>query len=459
MKKIIVIGAGVGGSACAALLKKAGHQVVVLERHGFAGGRCSAFSQEDFRYDFGVHMFSRGERGPHGEINRRLGGNLRWITRDPASRVIGRNEFDFPLNIKSLWRQYRLAGDLGVKIKNYAGGYRMLRSLFSGRNAEANDGARLSDYVSRHTDDERLHLFINCLSQLYFALSYHQASAGEFIWCFSRMFKDASFGYPAGGSGRIAETFIDALKRNGGTVHYDSAVKRIIVENGRAVGVETASGEYQANVVISSAGMKTTVDLAGASSFPEWYVEQAGRYRYSNPYVTIKYILEKPVIPYPVVFCMPDLPADRVFEYIEKKIPPEDPYIFMPVPSNHDPSLAGNGRQLVIAGTAAPPGASAELSNAILDAVHRKVCALFPQIEKYLCWQSRSTCRDIVNLTGHPAGEAIGIGQFPGQAGGLRPGHTTPIEGLYLVGADAGARGIGTEMAAASALNLAGQLS
>ena len=81
--------------------------------------------------------------------------------------------------------------------------------------------------------------------------------------------------------------------------------------------------------------------------------------------------------------------------------------------------------------------------------------ALFPALEKATLWQSRSTSDDTRELTAHRAGECIGLAQVPGQVGAGRPEHRTPVEGLWLVGADAGSRGIGTELAAGSALNLA----
>jgi prolycopene isomerase len=172
----------------------------------------------------------------------------------------------------------------------------------------------------------------------------------------------------------------------------------------------------------------------------------------------LKYALDHRVIPYPVVFHMPSLPPDRVFDYVEERRPPDDPYIFMPVPSNLDPSLAPEGRQLVVAGTAAPAGAKPELCDAILDRVHAKVCELFPGLRESIMWQLRSTRVDATALTHHLPGEAIGIGQTPGQAGALRPELATPVSGLWLVGADAGSRGIGTEMASGSALNVARRL-
>lgn len=457
-KKIVVIGSGVGGAACAALLARAGHSVTLLEQHGFAGGRCASFERDGFRYDFGVHMFSRGDEGPHGEVNRLLGGDLTWVTKDPPCRVMGKLEFDFPLDIRPLWRQVSVAANLGVKPRSLYGCYRLFRLLMSGRSVEENDHVSLKDFIERYTDDENVHLFLNCLCQLYFALSYRDASAGEFIWSFARMFSEASFGYPAGAGGAIPESFVRSLVKHGGTVRYKEAVKSIIIKKGSVAGVKTARATYPADIVISNAGMARTIDLAGKKNFPVEYVKKAEGCIFANPYVTIKYALNRPVIPYPVVFCMPDLPADRVFSYIDERRPPEDPYIFMPVPSNINPELAPPGKQLVIAGTAAPGGADKALSDAILDRVHERVCRLFPDFQDSILWQVRTRVGDTSAITGHPAGETIGIAQTPFQSGELRPRQDTPVRGLWLVGADAGARGIGTEMASGSAIRLAGEI-
>lgn len=455
MKKIIVIGAGVGGTACAALLAKAGHEVTVLESHSFLGGRCATLEKDGFVYDFGVHMFSRGDCGPHGDTSRRVGGDLQWITREPSCRVMGKMEFDFPLDIRPFSRQVKLAFQLGVRPQNLFGVWRLFRALMNGRDVEANDNVFLEDYIFRYTDDERIHLFITCVSQLYFALSAKQSSAGEFIWSFSRMFKDAAFGYPKGGARAIPETFATALIRFGGTIRYEIPVTGIRIENNRAIGVDTADGFIPADLVISNAGLNRTIDLAGADQFPENYVSRARTLKYSNPYVTNTYALDRPVVPYPVVFYMPDIPADKIFAHIKTKTAPENPYLFMPIPSNLDPNLAPPGKQLVIAGTPVAPGADDDVCRQTLDRVDERVHKLFPEIKKAIIWQEQGTRADTTRITTHPPGGAIGLGQFPGQTGKQRPALQTPVDGLYLVGADAGSRGIGTELAVGSALNLA----
>jgi len=457
-RTVVIIGAGVGGAAAGALLAAAGYRVTVLEAHPFPGGRCASVERDGFRYDFGVHMFSLGEQGPHGEVNRRVGADLKWIRRDPACRVMGKAEFDFPLDLRPLPRQAALARRLGVRVSNLPGTYRLFRALMQGRDAGSSDGETLQVYVSRFTDDEAVHRFVNCVCQLYFALSYQEASAGEFVESFSRMFQAASFGYPVSGSGAIPGSFLQAMEEHGGRLRLGDRVERIRVENGRATGVDTAREHLPADLVVSNCGLARTLELAGKAHFPAAYVRRAEGLRTSNPYVTVKYALERSVVPYPVVFHLPDLPPEEIFAYIDRRQPPEDPYIFMPVPTHHDPFLAPRGRQLVVAGTPAPAGASDDLCTEILDRVHARVCQLFPDLESALIWKSYSTRGDASRLTGHPAGEAIGLAQVPGQVGPDRPALRTPVEGLWLVGADAGARGIGTEMASASALRLADEL-
>ena len=51
-------------------------------------------------------------------------------------------------------------------------------------------------------------------------------------------------------------------------------------------------------------------------------------------------------------------------------------------------------------------------------------------------------------------GAIIGIGQTVDQIHEKRPSQVTPLKGLYLSSSEAGGHGIGTELAATSALEL-----
>ena len=68
------------------------------------------------------------------------------------------------------------------------------------------------------------------------------------------------------------------------------------------------------------------------------------------------------------------------------------------------------------------------------------------------CSSTRSTSSFIESWIGKEFGPAVSTGQTPDQVGKKRPPVYTPLRGLYLAGCNAGARGVGTELAAASAM-------
>jgi C-3',4' desaturase CrtD len=88
MKRVLVIGAGVGGATTAALLAKAGYDVTLLEAHVYAGGCAGTFYHQGYRFDAGATLaggFHSG--GPHDVVAQRLG--IQWDVHavDPAWQV------------------------------------------------------------------------------------------------------------------------------------------------------------------------------------------------------------------------------------------------------------------------------------------------------------------------------------------------------------------------------------
>ncbi|KAJ1626723.1 hypothetical protein T492DRAFT_201008 [Pavlovales sp. CCMP2436] len=55
---VVVIGAGVGGLSCAAMLARYGLDVLVLESHSIAGGAAHGFERGGFKFDSGPSLFN-----------------------------------------------------------------------------------------------------------------------------------------------------------------------------------------------------------------------------------------------------------------------------------------------------------------------------------------------------------------------------------------------------------------
>mmetsp|Transcript_42541 Transcript_42541/g.133307 ORF Transcript_42541/g.133307 Transcript_42541/m.133307 type:complete len:148 (-) Transcript_42541:1984-2427(-) len=55
---VVVIGSGMGGLSCAAMLARLGRKVVVLEQHDIAGGGTHTFELKGFKFDSGNRRFA-----------------------------------------------------------------------------------------------------------------------------------------------------------------------------------------------------------------------------------------------------------------------------------------------------------------------------------------------------------------------------------------------------------------
>ena len=58
----VIIGSGMGGLYCGALLAKAGKKVVVLEQHYVSGGCTHTFEDRGYEFDTGLHYVGRIEK-------------------------------------------------------------------------------------------------------------------------------------------------------------------------------------------------------------------------------------------------------------------------------------------------------------------------------------------------------------------------------------------------------------
>lgn len=465
MPRVTVVGAGIGGLACGALLAKAGCDVQVFERNSFVGGRCSATERDGFIIDNFAHAFPMGPKGPHGRLSRKLGEEIHFVLQDPAATVIDAyggklNSFHQRLDMRPLWTRFRMARDIGVKPVNFLGGFRLFQNLLRADDSfvEAHDDQTIKGLVLEYTEDENLHRFFNLLSLMFFVLPYDRASAGEFAWCFREMFMNAAFGYVKGSTRAIPTAYLRALEKFGGKLGLGKPVERILSDGGSVGGVLVDGREFPSDVVISDAGIRGTIELAGEEALGGEFVEKADGLEYSHGSLVTKYLLDTPVVDAPYVCYIPDAgqlgDLGRLFENDE--VPP-DVGLFMVVVDRCDPDCVPPGKQLLIAATLGHNWFGSRAEEGTFRRTDERVFELFPDVEKHLIEKLTARPEDISRASGRTGlGDAIGLAQIPGQVGRNKPSPVTPVEGLYMVGCDAGARGIGTEQAAASAERVAG---
>jgi prolycopene isomerase len=453
-KKVIVIGTGIGGAGVSALLAKEGADVLVFERNPFPGGRAASFEREGFIYDSGVHWLARGERGPLGEIAAETGAELGFRSMEEGVQFsLGGRTVTLPHHMDDQGAMEAFFRELGVMPEAVHQAWAFFEDVMRDRSPselDELDRVSLSDYVSRFLSDVQFNRLIEAFAGIYLVIGPRQSSAGEFLFCLSTHIREKSLSYPLGGMRAVPLAYLKAMEHRGGEVRYASPVHRIVVEEGRVRGVE-ADRFVAADLVISNNGLKETLDLVGRRNVPDRFLEKVDRLRLSYGAVSVKYALDAQVVSPPVLFYYPDTSIKELAE--------RQAAVFIPVPSAADPSLAPPGCQIVLAACLAPPGLenpeeADRICEEVNDRIENTMQDLFPEIEDHIVWKMRTNTRYIASLSGRRTGEVIGLAQNRHQVGRNRPGNETPVQGLYLVGADTGGRGVGTEMAADSALNL-----
>jgi prolycopene isomerase len=173
--------------------------------------------------------------------------------------------------------------------------------------------------------------------------------------------------------------------------------------------------------------------------------------KYSMSALALKVALKRPITDLKLVFSFSSEDPEQKYESILKGYVPDEVDLFIPIPSNYDPNLAPKGRQLIIAGTWMTQEIFDKNRERWIDNSMRCLQNIFPVLSDNLMWWDVTTPKDIELLAGKEA-SVVGVGQKVGQTGVNRPSSILPIEGLYIVGGDAGGWGIGTELAAESAI-------
>jgi phytoene dehydrogenase-like protein len=135
-------------------------------------------------------------------------------------------------------------------------------------------GPSFREWLSRHTDNAELLSLFHAITSAVSAVNDFEYPAKHWFAHFSQAAIDArvdSFGMVAEGFEAVSRALASVIKECGGEVRLNTEVRRIVVEGGRATGVEIADAEGRvgllaADLVISNAGPSGTLALAGEAA-------------------------------------------------------------------------------------------------------------------------------------------------------------------------------------------------
>jgi prolycopene isomerase len=460
----IVIGTGVGGAVTAGLLAHERHRVLVIDKNHELGGVLASYHREGFKLDFGSHLISRGERGPLAAALRRAGlHEPRFLTHPIPVRSRGMFPNTAPPTRAGLpGVALEAARLLGLSTAERAHLARMVFQLFTLTEWELRrwDRRTLDEFILSHTEHPGAYFLFAFLASIFFVLPPWQVSAGEAIRCLRGVLGSYRLSYVEGGMDSIAHALLGVVTRAHGDIVTGQKV--VAIRPGTLLTVTTRDGtEYRAPIVAANLAPADLVALVDGE-LPAEYKERVAALRGSGNAHQLKLALRRPLVDEGCLIggvslegrTLADLNLDLMrttVASIEAGRVSDPLAIYAPVPTNYDPSL-GPG-QLIVASIYGPTcDEPADAPVRWRERAMAAMRAIIPHLDDELLFTEWTPIRSVAGWMGKSNRAAICTGQFPGQVGRDRLPVTTPIAGLYIVGDGAGGRGIGTELAASSAM-------
>jgi len=443
---VIVVGAGIGGLAAALMLAHQGRKTLLLEKQRFIGGRLSSFDRRGFHMDLGVHLISRSYKGPTSDVLRRVGipDPVKYLTVRPRSSYQGK-VLTFPQDLKAMVPEK----DFNALI-SFLGEVRFMPD----EKMKEYDDVTLESHLSKYTKEPLIHSWVESISGIYTGCPIAFASTGEFMRCFKWEAEARASGYPDGGCSAISDAYGDGIKKFGGEIKLRAGVQKIELERGKVKGVLVGDKLYQSDVVVSNADIKNTVlNLVGASHFPADYVKYVKGLKYSGAGATVVRIaLDKKLTDIMMLGHIATFDREDYAKKLMSGNIPEELNMMVVVPSNFSDKIAPKGKQYVcVVSGGLGVGAPKEMKKALAEAIINSTETIIPGLREHTMWTNIMTPDDLANMLGEE-GAGIGIAQTVGQSGDKRPKINTPVEGLYIVGGEAGGSGVGIELCINSAI-------
>jgi 1-hydroxy-2-isopentenylcarotenoid 3,4-desaturase len=462
-KKVLIIGAGFGGLATAALLGKEGYEVTVLEKNSQPGGRAMIYEDKGFSFDMGPswylmpdvyeRFFAEFGKKPEDFFQlKRLDPNYRiFFSKDEFIDIKKTVEENFATFEKlepgstEKFKEFLKLSEENYKIavndfvyRNYSSIKSVLDKelIMKGRNLNALEG--FDHYLSKFFKSEKIkkifqHTVISVggspkkIPALYAIMSHVDFNLG--VW------------YPMGGMNRVHQALRTIGEEFHVTYQYDSPVEKIVVENSQTKGVIVNGNMITADIVVSNADYPYT-ETKLLEKKHQTYSEKYWSKKTIAPSAFILYLGIKGKVKnlqHHNLFFKDDWQEQFENIFTKREIS-DDPtyYIYICAPSKTDSSVAPEGNENLFILVPIAPGIEdteefrKDYSEKILKHVEE---IIKEKISDRIITQKVHTINDYSSLYNAYKGTALGLAHNLMQSTILRPKNKSKkVENLFYVG-------------------------
>ena len=460
----IVIGSGFGGLAAAIRLSCKGYHVQVLEKLAAPGGRASVHKQDGFTFDADPTIIT----APY--LLEEL-----WT-------LCGR-EFSHDITLKEMEPFYRIRFDDGTWF-DYSGNDKTMRAEIARFSAddlagydrfmvEANMAHKLgfedlggvtfdtiwdllaavpnmvrmrawrSIYalVAKHIKNPKLRMVFSFHPLLIGGNPFSVTSVYSLINTLERRF---GVHWAMGGTGALIKGLVNLLEERGAQVRCSAPVTRILIENGRAVGVELQNGEtLRSDIVVSNADTAWTYkNLVDKKYRQHWTDRKIANGKYSMSLFVWYFGTKKQYhdVPHHMIMLGPRY-RELLTDIFKRHKLADDFSLYLHRPSASDPSVAPAGCDAFYVLAPVPHlGSGTDWSKqaepfrqSIQNLLEKTV---MPGLGAEVISQKLMTPQDFHDNLWSYKGAAFGLEPLLLQSAWFRPhNRSEDVPGLYMVGA------------------------
>lgn len=451
---IIIVGSGIGGLTCGALLSKRGYKVLVLEKHYQVGGYCSSFERRGFIFNTGVEDVSGlWEKGPITHLLRELGLNrdnlfvkntTRYVFKgqiidapnsmDEFVKLLSEKFPDERENVSNFFNEAKRAYEECYKDAEIYGvplPPELIVKVFG--------ESKLLNYPKEHPifydwmnksfkqkldeffRNEELKTFL-CALLAYVGTAPDKTPASSALTACVSYYLYGGYSIK-GGAQNFANTLKNVIECNGGKVLVNHKVDKILVEKGKVIGVKVEDKIFRSPVVVANANAKTTfLELVGEENLDKKFIDYIKSLKMSPSCFMVYLGVDMNLSNYPTLI---------------KNL---DEGYGITINSNADQSLAPEGKACVTITTFAnyhefPERGTKEYmqkKKGTAETLTQKAEKVISNLSKHIIVQDAATPKTFERYTLMPEGA---IYAFDQSIGVKRPYFKTPIKGLYLASA------------------------
>ncbi|MCS7211963.1 MAG: phytoene desaturase family protein [Chloroherpetonaceae bacterium] len=461
-KKVIIIGAGLGGLAAAIRLAHRGYAVQVFERNATVGGKMQELYSPDgcYRFDTGPtlltmpHVFESLFR----DVGKRLSDYLTLVPLEAACKYFFADGSEFTAYCDPQALRQEIARVFPSELQRFERYFQHIQKIyeataenfiynpFSFARLFKTNPLRLLEIDALTTvhkrnasffRDPRLVQFLDRFPTYVGASPYLAPATLNVI-----PFVELAFGgfYVRGGMYRLAEAYQRLAQEFGAEFHFQQDVKRILVKDGSAVGVELASGErIEADAIISNddachlygellEGQQTSRRIKALSNLEA---------SCSGFVLCLGIGKVHPHLWHHNIFFSRDY-KQEFEEIFTHRVPPSEPTIYITISSKSDTGQAPVGKEnwfvLVNAPYLSKQFDWEKQKQAYREVVIQRLKSLgFSDLEKHIEFEAILTPLDLKLRFNAHRGAIYGISSNSRRAAFLRPKNRSPfVKRLYL---------------------------